>query len=415
MTRRVTAVALALAACSDGTAVAPPPPRDTPVRKVVNTPRGEVRAYPPHAIRSGGVGPYLLDAPLSDVLHALPEGPRVELLQIGRLADWRIVRAEGGKILIGSRDSQVGFIAVLAPEVARIEGGLEVGASGAQLLAALGPAAADDTARDRLVYRFAALPGVSFFTDAPIGTPAEQAKVTAVLVARDAPAGAPSRAACHGPDGAPAGADIIAAVKPRAALPSLPYARQPRVTFGCFTGAAREALVAGEGELWLVALEPAKPRRLASLSVPGADFTAAPGGDSAVPFDVDGDGRDEVLLVLHRRSPEERAVEIRAHRWENGRLSQTLAERPFVIDRALAAVAGVTPSQIDLSIAVARGDGGEPAVAGYYIARKAGAISELVPLRPVPLRLPKRGGAAAVPDAGPAAAPPDAGARRDQP
>ena len=35
-------------------------------RRWPRPPPSEVRAYPPHAIRSDGVGPYLLDAPLSD-------------------------------------------------------------------------------------------------------------------------------------------------------------------------------------------------------------------------------------------------------------------------------------------------------------------------------------------------------------
>src|SRR5688572_7375633 len=90
------AAAVTLASCGNEGVSAPPPLRDAPARKVVTKPREEVRAYPPHAIRSDGVGPYLLDATLSDLLHTMPGGPPIELLQIGRLADWRIVRAEEG-------------------------------------------------------------------------------------------------------------------------------------------------------------------------------------------------------------------------------------------------------------------------------------------------------------------------------
>src|SRR5262245_18272544 len=69
------------------------------VRDVVGPP---LRAYPPHAIRSDGVGPYLLDQPLVDVLRKLPEGPNLEVLQLGKQANWLVVSAEGGQILVGA-------------------------------------------------------------------------------------------------------------------------------------------------------------------------------------------------------------------------------------------------------------------------------------------------------------------------
>src|SRR5262249_62108494 len=69
------------------------------VREVIGAP---VRAYPPHAIRSDGIGPYLLDQPLGDVLRKLPEGLNLEVLQIGRYASWLVVSAETGQILLGA-------------------------------------------------------------------------------------------------------------------------------------------------------------------------------------------------------------------------------------------------------------------------------------------------------------------------
>lgn len=146
-----------------------------------------MRAYPPHAIRSDGVGPYLLDAPLADVLHLLPGGPRVELLQLGRLANWRVVRAENGQLLIGADPhNRVAFIAVLAREVARTESGLGVGTKGSDLLRALGRERdGHELARDRRAYQFASLPRVTWITDAPIEAIGDPARVVAVVVRRD--------------------------------------------------------------------------------------------------------------------------------------------------------------------------------------------------------------------------------------
>src|SRR5262249_49143853 len=156
-----------------------------------------VHAYPPLSIYPDGVGPYLLGKDMRDVLRALPEGPRLELLQLGRYANWHIVRSEGGSLIIGAdvkTQNRVGFVAVLGADVARTTTGLGVGATGAELMKVLGkPEEPGDMVRDRRIVQFADLPGVRFFTDASLDTPPERIKVVAVMIANESKAPADVR------------------------------------------------------------------------------------------------------------------------------------------------------------------------------------------------------------------------------
>src|SRR5262249_47178422 len=170
-----------------------------------------VRAYPPHAIRSDGIGPYLLDQPLGDVLRKLPEGLNLEVLQIGRYASWLVVSAETGPILVGADVKGPGrVIPVVAREVGRTSAGVGVGATGTKVLEALGKPRRRG-AGDRLVYEAEALPGVRFITDAPAGTAPDQAHVEAVLVTKPADE-APRRACAHA---TPSAGDAVAAARGR--------------------------------------------------------------------------------------------------------------------------------------------------------------------------------------------------------
>jgi len=350
-----------------------------------------VRAYPPHAIRSDGVGPYRLDAPLSDVLHLLPGGPRVELLQVGTLVNWRVVRAEKGELLIGAdTHNQVAFIAVLSREVARTEAepGVGVGATGADLHRALGAEAdVGEAARDRRVFAFAGLPNVRFLTDAPIDTPAARATVVAVLVARPElfPAGPPTgegnRPACHA-GGPLSGAeqDIAEAVLGRGAVASL---ARPLLRFGCFTGANPEAVAVGPGELAIFGGEPGRLRRVARLPLEAASWVS--------PLDVDGDGRDEIVVGVNERRPSERTAAVRLFRWEAGRLSDIGGGRPFSVPAAAAAANGVVLDDVDLAMIVTPQEGAL-SIGGYYLSRHGGRVRELAPLTPVRLRVSSRKG-----------------------
>lgn len=137
-----------------------------PPRRVIGAPPRQVRALPPYAISVDGVGPYRLGVPLTQVLSALPSGPRMTLLQIPGMLDYSVVRDEG-LLVGGERQGAASFIAVVAPEIARTEAGLGVGASQDAVVRDLGPAlAAPAVAADPALWRGARLPGATFLVEA---------------------------------------------------------------------------------------------------------------------------------------------------------------------------------------------------------------------------------------------------------
>lgn len=375
-------------------------------RRWLKPPPGEVHAYPPHAIRADGIGPYVLSQTLSDVLHSLPEGPRVELLQIGSVANWRVVRAEGGQLLLlADAQNQVAAAAVLGADVARTETGQGVGATGAELRKTLGiEIERGDMAYDRRVYEFAKLPGVSFVTHAAVDAPDEKTRVIAVVLGwRDRQITTPgeslplaqdrrlARATCRvGGALADARPELLAAVRGRTS-PRLAEGTQPSlpiIRFGCFTTPSPEAVVALPGELAIVGGERGKLRRLGVFAVAAVDF--------ATVIDLDDDGRDEIIVGTQQRSILERAVEITVLRWEGGRLVALATARPFAISAGEAAAVGVTPGDIDLVLEFSRREGGL-GIGGLYLARKggqgaSGPLVEVAPLVPTVLRVRARHG-----------------------
>lgn len=382
--------------CSDS-GIAVDTPADAPPRRRLGEPPPKVHAYPPHAIRSDGVGPYLIDMQLHQVLRELPEGPHLELLQVGRYANWRVVRADGGDLVIGADGrNQVAFVAVLRAEVARTNAGVGVGATGAELEKALGPALErGDVVRDQRIFEFAALPGVRFVTDATFDAPAASAKVEAVVVAGASKAGSnrPALASCR--SGGPLAAlrtEVVAAARGKG-----PGGPEPTLRWACISASSPEAVLFAGGELVVVGGEPGKLRRVAALPVASADFIG--------PLDIDGDGKDELVWGTQRRSDSEHSVDIHVARWDAGRLVEVLADRPFVLSDQAAAAAGSTPMQIDLALEVSVATGGI-SVGGFYTARDGARLRELVPLTPVHLRLDwKRGPASGPsPDAEPRSA-----------
>src|SRR5262249_11029315 len=149
--------------------VEPAPVVDAAPRRTLPEPE-PVYAYPPLSIYPDGVGPYLLGKDMREVLRALPEGPRLELVQLGGFMNWHIARSEAGKLLLGpaaGNQNRVGFVAVLGADVARTATGVGVGSTGAELAKTLGkPEEPGDVLRDRRIERFERLPGVRFLTDA---------------------------------------------------------------------------------------------------------------------------------------------------------------------------------------------------------------------------------------------------------
>jgi len=393
-------VALALVACPGRSA--PPAPEvaaDAPPARRAPAPPEPVHAYPPHAIRSDGVGPYLIGMDMKEVLRELPEGPHLELLMLGKYLNWRMVRSEGGALIIGGdAKNQVGYVAVLGAEVARTQVGVGVGVTAAELAKALGkPIEPGDVVRDRRVDEFESLPGVRFVTDVGPEAPADKAKVIAVVVARGDGAEPRAPSLCRtGGALASARSDVLQAARGRNPPPA-EGAPAPIVRYGCVSAAAPEAIVLSGGELAVVAGEPGsgKLRRVASVPAPGAQFVG--------PLDVDGDGRDEIIWgAQHRGDNGELALEIHALRWDAGKLNEVVSERPIVIGVDAAAAAGVTPAQVELAVEV-RASGGALAVGGIYLARSGDKLRELAPLQPVTLKVEPRH-----PAGPPPAEPPDA-------
>ena len=271
------------------------------------------------------------------------------------------------------------FIAVVAPEVARTAAGIGVGATGAQLMASLGNARAGGL-RNRLVYDMEALSGVRFITDSPDGTPPDKARIIAVLVAKmEEP---PRRRGC-----------VAASLpEPDVLLAARGKGEGGVVRSGCFTSPSAEALVVQGGEAILVGGDPAKLRRLAAFAV-APDATVGP-------LDVDGDGRDDIVVLEPRRADKELAFGLRVVRWEANRLQEILSARPFVVTEQMAAAAGVTPPQVDIAVEIGAG-GGQVMAVGIYLATGPRGLKQVAPLLPVTLRPEARKGAVpAAPDAG---------------
>jgi hypothetical protein len=410
------------AACSEGaTLLAPLPDGGPPTPRKVR--KAAVRAYPPHAIRSDGIGPYVVDAPFSRALRELPEGPHYEILHVGRVLDWKLVRTEeGGALLIGgdggASGSRVGFVAALDAKVAHTDNGMGVGKTVAELIEALGPEKiTPGVARDHRELELERLPNVRFITDAPPDAPPARARVMAVLVTRprdddavpevppDAPdAGARPAAPCPRPAALPASVDEIFAMA-HAAPGAL-------IAAGCVSGDQADAVVLSGEELTLVVGEAGKLRRSYVAQARRGDFLAL--------LDVDRDGRDEIVVGEHRSNRSEAAVELQVWRWDGARLEKALDEPALVVSEKDAAAAGVTPPQVRLLVELRAARGGLE-LSGLFWAETFTKNRVLAPIAPVLLRLESRRPRPETPDprdAGPpppAAAPPDGGRPKGAP
>jgi hypothetical protein len=402
----------------------PPPRPDAGVRppRKVKPPPDDVRVFPPHAIRSDGVGPYLLDVPLGEVLRLLPEGPRVELLDMGEALSWRVVRAEEGRLLIGAdARSRVAFIVVLDADVARLEQGAVVGVDAATLVKSLGPEVTSEVVRTRRSFELEKLPNVTFLTDATGDGELGGAKIVAALVGRGArpPASqiSPSPSPCRS-------GGTLAALSPgdlwsaghggRSKPPALPA---PTVHFGCITGAEPEAVVVTGDELVIVAGDPAKLRRAWLSNVGRQDALGA--------LDLDGDGRDELVGLQVGRDDGTIWVQVRVFAWDGGRLATRAQARPIVIGKDAALAAGTSLPAIELWPEVWPA-GDALLVGGTYVSRTVAGARVIAPLQAMRLRVDAGSRAPTPPgdagvvepaplDAGKAALPADAGRRGTEP
>lgn len=404
---------LAGGACDDQTSPPPVQYDASRVRRLFRPPEGEVRAVPPHAIHSQGVGPYVLGTSLKEILGLLPRGPRVMLMQIDGVLDYSLVRAEGDTLLIGVEPpSGVTFLSVLGEETARTESGMGVGTSVEALRKALGPELVrPERAADPRLLAFVRLPNTRFLLDEPGG------QVVAVVVRHDDDAGpatgqagpGPGQTAGHAPghaSGQPAGHapgqtgeparegsapascpvsearaldagdDELQQIRAAAELVASPAeAPDPAVVAtvrrACFSASEAEVLVVGADQVAVVGGEPGKLRRLAGHAEPGLVYAA--------PLDVDGDGRSEIVVVSQRVTEEERVTAVQLLRFEAGRLQRVAAEDVYRVSATNAAWVGARLEDVELVIEV-RGELEALQLTGLYVHRGKTRPQTVAPL-----------------------------------
>ncbi|MCE9580839.1 MAG: hypothetical protein K8W52_47435 [Deltaproteobacteria bacterium] len=350
---------------------APPPPR-----RVIGPPAGGVRALPPHAIRSDGVGPYRLGAPVGDALAELPSGPRLPVLDVRGLVHCSVVRAEDDGVLVaGETDgSAITFVAVVHAEIARTERGAKVGMLRHELTTAVGDELRDRRwARDPRVYVGRALPGVRFLVvddrvAAVMVTRAESGDTAGGPLASDAGAPVPQvpRPACAPPTAAAAVA-LVSAGDPGASS-SVPVA-------WCPDDSTAITAVVGDPTITLVVGADDRPRRIASIDAPGVVYAAPIAAD---------DRKDDLAVVSDRLVGDTRVVSVAIYRWDGGRLVRVADEPVYQLNAAGARWIGARVEDLDLLVELeAQGD--DVRVSGALISRPAKdqSIHDVAPLVPV--------------------------------
>jgi hypothetical protein len=390
----------------------PPTFDSTRRRRVFDPPVGAVRPVPPHAIHSGGVGPYRLGAPLEEILKLLPHGPRVELMSIRGLVDYRLVRAESDGLIIGAdRPAGVAFVAVLDREIARTASGMGVGATLSQLRASFGAERLiPERSRDPRVVEFAALPNTWFVLDPlPPRTEGEagaerEYQVSVVLVLRSAAAGAPvPGTGVHGPQapggGGPARGSAERPARPPAARAAAGSAAGPAacrmhrggseldavgeavrapadappqiVWTDCFAGG--DTLALGRDWLALVGDDASRTRRASLHRVEGLAYAA--------PLDVDGDDRAELAVVASRVQGGERIVWLEFIDLSPGRMALLSTHEVYRLSARSAGWIGARLEGTEFYIQL-EARGGAVEVTGLLLHRDRGRVARVAPLLP---------------------------------
>ena len=350
-------------------------------RRVIDRPVSSVHPLPPHAIRDGSVGPYRVGEQLSAVLAQLPSGPRVAVLDVPGVVRVSVIRAEGGKILVGGPPLEpTSFVSVAAPEVARTERGHQVGSTLAAVLDELGPALAPAAIlTDPRLVRPSGLPSARLLVEPGAG-PAGGSdgdggrRVAAVILTAAAGATAP----------APVGPDASVAEPVPALACSLP---EP---------AAIERLVEGVGARYLGCLDAGglylagdellvlaggdRPRRVTSVTVPGLVFAGL----------VRVGERVELAAVRRQRGPGSSEWLVLPLRLEAGRLVRGADERAYQLTQASAGWIGATLDDLDLALEV-EVSAEVYVVRGFLLTRSQARLRDVVPLLPRVLARRRRG------------------------
>lgn len=359
-----------LAGCEDTPRASAPDDAEARRPRVFAPPPGQVRPVPPHAIRARGVGPYVLGEPLKDVLSSLPYGPRVELLKLRGIVDYSLVRAEGGRVIVGvARPDGVSFVAVLDPEVARTESGLGVGSTDQELAEALGaPAGGPKLARDPRMRVFAKLPNVTFVM--------ADGKVAAVVVAARAEDGAASGAGTGKTAPAPATPatpaqsgcpETVSAATAREAA-GVTLATAP-VSMRCTDGKVVAAVVEGHEVIAVGGPVAGKLKRSAKSAIPGLVFAAL--------VDVAPGFPPEVAAVSSERRGNSRDTRVTLLKPTAGTLSVTTERTPYRLSETAWMAARLEDTDLMIEVAA---EGDQIEVGGLYLHWQGGQVKTVAPL-----------------------------------
>lgn len=352
------AVAVGLAGGCDDTGSGPRR-TEPPTRRVIEPPRRDVRALPPHVIAAGGVGPYKLGVAMERTLSALPSGPRLTVLQIPSVLDVRIGR-DDGLIVGGERQGVTSFVAVLREGFARTADGIGVGARKDAVVAALGPPDDDPmVARDPALWVGTRLPNARFVFDGD--------QVVAVLLSTEpAPSGGvPPRCALVG-EGASYDGVVAAGA---------------RWTPACL-GLADGFAVTGEQVVIAASAQDDRPaRKIATAQVPGLRWVAPVRGDGE---------RDDLVAVAEQVRDHQRSVTVVALRPDGNKLAPVASVEAYrLTDQGLALI-GATMADVDLKLEVGS-EGDVLTIGGVFIHRPNGAVQVVAPLVPVTVRRTRHG------------------------
>lgn len=342
-----------------------------PPRRVIGAPPRHVRALPPHAIGVEGVGPYKLGVSMSQILSALPSGPRMALLQIPGVLDYNIVRDEG--LIVGSeRQGPAAFIAIVRQSIARTDDGIGVSSTAAALEKAVGPAlVSPSVARDPALWVGTKLPNARFVMG--------EGRVIGVLLTGGGPASAASGTSAT-VDG---GASESAPRCDRSASSRDFAGAATGMTFApaCLGGADG---VASGGDMVVVAAKAAgdaRARRITATEIRGLRW--------ALPIEIDR-GRDEIVAVAETKDGDVRVFTVIALRLEGGKLVRVAESDVYRLDEQRAAWIGASLAELTLHLEV-RVDGDELVAGGVLVHEGRTGYRELAPLLPVTIRRRGRG------------------------
>jgi hypothetical protein len=331
----------AFGACSDAPTQAPAQ-RAQPAKRIIEPPKlDELRVVAPIAIRSTGIGPFLVGEKTSALLPRQRDGARVQRFDIPNVVRTGLMRFEEDQVLVGGEPGTTAtFVAVVSREMAQTEnGGVHVGSTGSELEAAHGPRASDPyIARDPRLAVMTKLPNVRAVLDSD--------RIIAFVVA----------------------ADPVTPTLPPSEHPACERPPLTATTMGlCFTHAGEVVERIGDD---LTVKSADGTRTYATLTVPSLRFVA--------PLRVVEDGLDDLVAVSASYGDDgARRWSIAAYRLEPGRLVKVAEADPaFEVTSEEMRWVGADLTDVSMYFELAA-QVGSIAVSGVITTMKAGKVRDV--------------------------------------